>query len=118
SAQTKTISTSLYPTTAPKYEDLSYYLCFLLLILCSAFLYSSTSSSRKHAFLLLIISLMVAAVEHNGYYVQFPTVNKVPSTGNVTTSCVGGKYAACTIPIPPPGKGFPNRRGPICPCRH
>ncbi|MBA0549048.1 hypothetical protein Golob_020109 [Gossypium lobatum] len=72
----------------------------------------------KHALLLLIISLMVAAVEHNGYYVQFPTVNKVPSTGNVTTSCVGGKYAACTIPIPPPGKGFPNRRGPICPCRH
>ncbi|MBA0847572.1 hypothetical protein Goshw_020084 [Gossypium schwendimanii] len=73
---------------------------------------------RKHAFLLLIISLMVAAVEHNGYYVPFPTVNKVPSTGNVTTSCVGGQYAACTIPIPPPGNGFPNRRGPICPCRH
>ncbi|TYH63710.1 hypothetical protein ES332_D07G212100v1 [Gossypium tomentosum] len=63
------------------------------------------------------IALQVHRVEHNGYYVQFPTV-KVPSTGNVTTSCVGGKYAACTIPIPPPGKGFPNRRRPICPCRH
>ncbi|MBA0732916.1 hypothetical protein Gogos_016975, partial [Gossypium gossypioides] len=116
--QTKTKSTSLYPTTAPKYEDLSYYLCFLLLILCSAFLYSSTSSSRKHALLLLIISLMVAAVEHNGYYKRFP-VKKEPGGDRPTTRCVkGAKYAACTIPIPPPGKGFPNGRRPICPCHH
>nr|KJB10482.1 hypothetical protein B456_001G203500 [Gossypium raimondii] len=64
------------------------------------------------------IARQVHRVEHNGYYVPFPPVNKVPRTGSVTTSCVGGKYAACTIPIPPPGKGFPNRRGPICPCRH
>ncbi|KAB2075019.1 hypothetical protein ERO13_A07G176000v2 [Gossypium hirsutum] len=65
------------------------------------------------------IALQVHRVEHNGVSKTF-VISQQPNKGALNTrrSCVNGKYTACTIPIPPPGKGFPNRRRPICPCHH
>ncbi|KAA3459114.1 hypothetical protein EPI10_013635 [Gossypium australe] len=62
------------------------------------------------------IAREVHRVEHNGSY-QRLTYKKKPFEGKVRTRCVNGQYAACTIPIPPPGKGFPDGRR-ICPCHH